>query len=105
MTVIALEDAVLSCLSSVGDATYSWHRVGGSIPSRSIGQDNNTLTISRATPYDIGVYYCIAERQGISVKSSDAILRVNGIRFGLSYKVMICIFLQISCPSLLHQII
>ena len=58
--------------------TYSWHRVGGSVPSRSIGQNSNTLTILKATPYDIGVYYCIAERQRISVKSSEAVLRVNG---------------------------
>ena len=84
LTVTALEDAMLTCLSSVDDVTYSWHRVGSSVPSRSIGQNNNTLTIPEATPYDIGKYYCIAERQGISVQSSEAVLRVNGKK---SYKL------------------
>ena len=78
LTVTALEDATLTCLASVGDVTYSWHRVGGSVPSRSIGHNSNTLTITRATPYDIGQYYCIAERQGISVESNKAVLGVNG---------------------------
>ena len=78
LTVTALEDAMLTCLSSVDDVIYSWHRVGSSVPSRSIGQNNNTLTIPKATPYDIGKYYCIAERQEISVQSSEAVLRVNG---------------------------
>ena len=78
LTVTALEDSTLTCLSSVDDATYSWHRVGTSVPSRSIGQNNNTLTIPKATPYDIGQYYCMAEKQKITVKSDEALLRVNG---------------------------
>ena len=78
LTVTALEGATLTCLASVDDVTYSWHRVGSSIPSRSIGHNNNTLTIPRATPYDTGEYYCIAERQGISVESTKAILEVDG---------------------------
>ena len=79
LTVRALEDATLTCLVSVDDVVYSWHRVGGSVPSRSIGQNSNILSIPRATPSDIGVYYCTAERQGISIKSTEAVLRVNGM--------------------------
>ena len=78
LTVTALEDARFTCLSNVDDATYSWHRFGSSVPSRSIGQDNNTLTIPRATPFDLGRYYCIAEKEGISVKSNEAVLVVDG---------------------------
>ena len=78
LTVTGLEDAVLTCLASVDDATYSWYRVGSSIPSRSIGQDNNTLTIPSVTPYDAGMYYCKAERKGIIVESNNAEIRVNG---------------------------
>ena len=78
LTVVALEDAILTCLSSVDDASYSWHRVGGSVPSRSIGQNNNTLTIPRATPDDVGMYYCIAKRKDIIVQSDKAVVSVNG---------------------------
>ena len=78
LTVTVLEDAMLTCLSSVDDATYSWHRVGSGVPSRSIGQNNNTLTIPRVTPYDTGMYYCIAERNSISVESDKAVVSVDG---------------------------
>ena len=107
LTVTALEDATFTCLSSVDDATYSWHRVGTSVPSRSIGQNNNTLTIPKATPYDIGQYYCMAEKQGITVKSDEALLRVNGKKLcklqtvANSYMWL----LQINCPSVFPQII
>ena len=58
--------------------TYSWHRVGGSVPLRSIGQNNSTLTIPRVTPYDAGMYYCIAKRNDISIESDKAVVSVNG---------------------------
>ena len=77
-TVIALELAILSCSASVDDATYSWHRVGGSVPPRSIGQDNSTLTIPRVTPYDEGMYYCVAKKEEITVESNKARLNVDG---------------------------
>ena len=77
-TVIALELAILSCSASVDDVTYSWHRVGDSIPPRSIGQNNSTLTIPRVTPYDAGMYYCIAKKDKITVKSNEARLNVDG---------------------------
>ena len=69
---------MLTCLASVDDATYSWHRVDGSVPLRSIGQDDNTLIIPRVTPYDAGLYYCVAKRKDTSAESSKAEVRVNG---------------------------
>ena len=85
VTVIALEDATLTCLASVDDVTYSWHRVGGSVPSRSIGQNNSTLTIPEVTPYDSGEYYCVAKREEISVQSNKALINVDGKDYS-SYK-------------------
>ena len=77
-TVIALQDVTLNCSSFVDDVTYSWHRDGGSVPSRSRGQNSNTLTIHRATPPDEGIYYCMARKEGISVESNRARVRVDG---------------------------
>jgi len=77
-TVIALQDVTLTCSSSVDDVTYSWHRDGGSTPSRSRGQNSSTLTIRRATPLDEGMYYCMARKEGISVESNRARLSVDG---------------------------
>ena len=77
-TVIALEDVTLNCLASVDDVTYSWHRVDGDLPSRSRGQNSNTLTIPRATPHDEGMYYCMASKEGVIVESNRAIISVNG---------------------------
>ena len=69
---------MLTCSASVDDVTYSWHHNGGSVPSRSRGQNSNTLTITRATPPDEGMYYCMANKEGISVESSRARVRVDG---------------------------
>ena len=77
-TVIALQDAMLTCSASVDNVTYSWHRGGGSVPSRSGGQNSSTLTITRATPHDEGRYYCMANKEGISVESNRARVRVDG---------------------------
>ena len=78
ITVIALENAALMCLASVNDVAYSWHRVGGSTPSRSQGQNSNKLTIPQATPPDEGMYYCTAVKDEIRAKSSRTILNVDG---------------------------
>ena len=77
-TVIALQDVTLTCSSSVDDVIYSWHRNGGSVPSRSRGQNTNTLIIPRATPPDEGMYYCMASKERISVESNRARVTVNG---------------------------
>jgi len=77
-TVIALQDVTLNCSASVDDVTYSWHRDGGSVPSRFRSQTRKTLTIRRATPPDEGRYYCIANKDGISAESNRAILTVDG---------------------------
>ena len=72
--------------------TYSWHHDGGSIPSGSRGQNSNTLTIPRATPPDEGMYYCMASKEGISVESNRARVRVDGeeniLRCFCSYKFL-----------------
>ena len=71
------------------DATYSWHRVGDSVPSRSIGQNNNTLTIPRATPFDAGTYYCIAKWNSISIESDKAVVSVNGKELCVSCSLLL----------------
>ncbi|XP_065918202.1 receptor-type tyrosine-protein phosphatase S-like isoform X7 [Dysidea avara] len=76
-TVIALQDVTLTCSTSVDDVTYSWHRDDDSLPSRSRGQNSNTLTITRATPPDEGRYYCMASKEGISVESNRTRVRVD----------------------------
>ena len=77
-TVIALQDVTLTCSASVNDVTYSWHRDGGSLPSKSKGRNSNTLTITRATPRHEGMYYCMANKKEISVESNRARVTVNG---------------------------
>ena len=77
-TVIALEDVTLNCSASVDDVTYSWHRVDGDLPSRSRGQNSNTLTIPRATPHDEGMYYCMAKKESVRVESEGVIINVDG---------------------------
>ena len=78
VTAIALENATLTCSASVDNVMYSWHRVGGSVPSRSIGQNSNTLSILRVNPFDLGEYYCIAKWEGITVESNKGVIRVEG---------------------------
>ena len=73
-----MEDATLTCLSSVDNATYLWYRIGDSVPIRSIGKNNSILTIPAVTPYDAGVYYCIAKKEEITVESNKAELSVDG---------------------------
>ena len=70
---------MLSCSASFDDVTYSWHRVDGHLPShRSHGRHNDTLTIQRTTPHDEGMYYCVVRKEGIRVKSTNALITVNG---------------------------
>jgi len=78
-TVIALQDVTLNCSSSIDDVTYSWHRDGDNVPSRSRGQNSNTLIIPRATPPDEGRYYCMASKEKIIVESNRARVTVDGM--------------------------
>ena len=78
VTVIALEDVTLNCSASFDNVTYSWHRVNGSIPARSVGQNSNIFTIPRVTPHDDGAYYCIAKIENFSVESNKAVVRIDG---------------------------
>ena len=86
VTAIALQSVTLNCSASVNDVMYSWHRVDGDVPSNSHGQLNDTLTIQRVTPYDEGIYYCSAELDGISVKSENALVVVDGKRLAILYR-------------------
>ena len=78
ITVRALENVTLHCLASVDDVIYSWHRIDGHIPPRSLGQHSDTLTIHTVTPHDEGMYYCIANKSAISVQSNNASVQVDG---------------------------
>ena len=69
---------MLFCSASVDDVTYSWHRVDSDLPLQSQGENNNTYTIHRATPHDEGMYYCTASKNGVSVKSNNALVQVDG---------------------------
>lgn len=73
-----MEDVTLNCSASVDDVTYSWHRVNGDVPPRSLGQNSNTLTIPKVTPSDFGEYYCIAKKEDITSKSNKAVVSVDG---------------------------
>ena len=77
-TVIALEDVILQCSASVDGAAYSWHRINGDLPHRAQGENSHKLTIGRAIPSDQGMYYCMASKEKIRIKSKAAILNVNG---------------------------
>ena len=107
-TVIALQDVTLTCSSSVDDVTYSWHRDGGSVPSRSRGQNSNTLTIPRATPPDEGIYYCMASKEGISVESNRARVIVDGekkiLRFFCSEILVLLNILITYCMRVLSSL-
>ena len=83
-TVIALQDVTLTCSASVDDVTYSWHRIGGPLRSKQIS--NNTLNIHEATPLDEGLYYCKAEKSGISTDSRRVVVEVDGKEWFYKYK-------------------
>ena len=78
INTIALQNSSLNCSASVDNVAYSWHRLIGSVPSRSIGQNSTTLIIPRVTPHDVGDYYCIVQKGNISVQSNKATVTVNG---------------------------
>ena len=75
---MALEDFSLNCGASVDDVTYLWRRIGGSVPSRSVRQNNNTLIIPKATPHDNGEYYCTVIKGNVSAVSNKATVAVDG---------------------------
>ena len=76
--------------------TYSWHRDDGSLPSKSKGRNRKTLTIRTA---DEGMYYCMANKEGISVESNRATLTVDGKRIILCYSNIhtLYMYLKILC--------
>ena len=105
-TVIALQDATLTCSASVDEVTYSWnrYRYGGSVPSRSRGRNSNTLTITRTTPPDEGMYYCMANKEGISVESNRATVRVHGEESIIVYTVDHNVQIRYSCLEDIYRV-
>ena len=77
-TVLALNDVTLSCSASIDDVTYLWHRVGDILPTKSKVHHSGTFTIRKATPYDEGMYYCTASKDGVIVSSDNAAVQVDG---------------------------
>ena len=65
------------------------------------------FTIRRATPRDEGMYYCMASKEGISVESNKARVRVDGKDKLLNTTMLrhASNFMQTNCPSVLHQLI
>ena len=106
-TIVASHNITLTSLSSVDDASYSWHRANGRIPSRSVGQNSNVFTILMASPVDNGRYYCLVSKDGVSVESNRATITVNGkIQLVPLYLHMyICINLLMLKQILNHVII
>ena len=82
-TAVALEDVILMCSASVDDVKYSWHCVDGHIPSHSQGRHNDTFTIYRATPHNEGTYYCKAMKDGVHVRSNNALIQIDGKELGI----------------------
>ena len=73
-TVIALENVTLTCSASVDTVTYSWHRIN----DNTFSQNTQTFILSQVTPYDEDIYYCMASKGGVNVKSDGAVVTVNG---------------------------
>ena len=84
-TVVALNNITLSCLRpepvlhNTTTQKFLWHRVGGNISAKSIGQESSRLTIPNVVPEDEGQYYCESERHDIHCAVSNRVyLRVDG---------------------------
>ena len=79
-TVAALNDVTLTCTSGIGPDSYSWHRVGGIVPSHASGQNTSKLTLHNVVPADGGQYYCMATFFGHCAVSDNVMVIVEGIR-------------------------
>ena len=81
-TVVIFDNLTLQCqansLNPDIEITYKWHRVGGSIPTRSIGSGTGQLTVPRVAPEDQGKYYCTATMLGHCAESNYATVTVDG---------------------------
>ena len=80
--VTALTSVTFTCSASNINGishSFSWHRNNGDIPNtRSRGQNTNTLTITRVTPLDEGLYYCTVTNDVGNASSKPATLTVDG---------------------------
>ena len=79
--VVMFHDLTLTCIPVVNgntQPTYQWHRSGGTIPAKSMGNESQQLTIPRVVPADQGEYYCVATLFSHCVVSNHAIVMVDG---------------------------
>ena len=67
---------MLSCEAD-GATSYNWERLGGRIPSDSIGVNTNTLTIVNLQQKEIDKYRCVATNGSGSNVSDYAQLIIN----------------------------
>ena len=81
-TVVIFENLTLYCdpgqFQNAEQLTFQWHRVGGSIPKKSIGNESQELTIPRVVPEDEGLYYCASFQFGHCAVSNNATVMVDG---------------------------
>ena len=77
--VLALQNAIFTCIASGYKVKYHWINVSGSIPSRAIGINSYQLTIVNVTPSDNATYKCVVTNEGGSVESDAVELRVIGM--------------------------
>ena len=108
-TVKALNDVTLTCspitTGATAPDTYSWHRVGGNIPSQSSGQDSATLTIHRIVPKDAGQSYCLAEFFGHCAISNNVTVTVESGKEMISYIIFSYIAIYICIANHIHQLL
>ena len=101
ITVTALNDFTLTCIPRRGTPQeYSWHRVNGSIPPNSSGQNSSRLTIHRIVPADEGKYYCNGTRFGHCAKSNEVKVIVNGKETTLPH-MYYCLAVENYIPQIL----
>ena len=78
------DDVTLTCkvlsLSEEHDyrLSYTWYRIGGDIPAKSIGKNSRKLIIPRFALADEGEYYCLSKLFGHCAKPKAATLTLDG---------------------------
>ena len=88
--VVIFHNLTLTCerLRSSSQPTYQWHRSGGDIPMKSMGNGSQQLTIPRVVPSDQGEYYCVATLFGHCAVSNQAKVVVDGEKILYCYTIV-----------------
>ena len=74
------ENATFSCYAIGYKVKYHWKMKSGSLPSKVIGKNTNTLVIPGVTLSDNNIYTCVASNIKGIVSSNPAELIVKGTR-------------------------